>query len=645
MQYVDICPPKNVPVILFTNIVTEEFADILEKRLSYESILEEAEYLNKIEEGISDDIKFQIELNTILEKGGSIEYYKELLNDNNKILEKASEQLDEDQIKQIYESYKIVTEKLKSSRVNEQDMTFASSKVKDEFGQNFNDVISDMFNKDKKVQTTEPQTNQQVSGEISKEVDNIAAEDLPSDDKSFLDHLKRIGSAITEGGSPIGILHLILDIIGVVGDFFGPVGLIADILNGLIYMLRGKYLLAIISFAAAVIPFAGPIFKNIFKVSKIGTESMKITNKMFGKTVTGVGIDASKGAMRMAAEAAPQTKEALKYVAKVNKGSLGKVGNLIEGFFKNFLAKITGWLPFIGKPLKKLFNHLGDQFATFSTKANKFSDDILIGLKKAELDTLNSFFEMARRPGSKIVTKGDSLVVISKKGMVLEKVPSHLLKSGDNIVERVGKTYGDNINKYMDAVYKSERNVAKFYDDLLTIARKNEGLYGKVNRWGTTSIIPRHAMVYFIGKQVVKYLQSLGLMGSGVTDMETEAHGSAAVHNSMQDITNDYLKNNPDAAYVVPYVDQFENKGAMQVLIDTHNDYAKAMGLPKIGMVGYYASQQSSKLPEEVREMYDKAYPELKGKKNPIEKEDLKKENIKESKSNLKYLRSYDDFI
>ena len=60
-----------------------------------------------------------------------------------------------------------------------------------------------------------------VSGDEAA-IDNVLANSggLPSPSGGILSMLKSLLSTLTEGGSPIGILHLVLDFIGLVGDAF-----------------------------------------------------------------------------------------------------------------------------------------------------------------------------------------------------------------------------------------------------------------------------------------------------------------------------------------------------------------------------------------------------------------------------------------
>ncbi len=86
----------------------------------------------------------------------------------------------------------------------------------------------------------------------------LGGSEAPESQGGILSIAKNLLSSLTEGGSMIGILHLILDIVGIIGDAVFtatgfPLGTIADFLNGMIYFFRGpdKYLLGIISLVFA----------------------------------------------------------------------------------------------------------------------------------------------------------------------------------------------------------------------------------------------------------------------------------------------------------------------------------------------------------------------------------------------------------
>jgi len=67
--------------------------------------------------------------------------------------------------------------------------------------------------------------------------------------EGLFDTVKDFVSAMTDGGSPIGILQFVLDIIGLIPFSWGgvPIDGVANFLNGIIYLYRGEYLMGLIN--------------------------------------------------------------------------------------------------------------------------------------------------------------------------------------------------------------------------------------------------------------------------------------------------------------------------------------------------------------------------------------------------------------
>ena len=221
-----------------------------------DSLIYESQILQKADSLIPGDILVQLEIRQLLEEGFKKvdQYHRALLNGKNTLLEKASHLISDDQMNKIEERIKSTISKLKSSKINEDELSVATDP-----GTAF---------------TTDPNAvkTQMADDDWNNVMTNIqSTTDIPVDGESsggIMGMLKNLLSTLTEGGSMIGIIHLILDILGLVGDLFGNAGAIFDVLNGVIYMIRaingdsGKWVLALISFAAAAIPFAGNIMKG-----------------------------------------------------------------------------------------------------------------------------------------------------------------------------------------------------------------------------------------------------------------------------------------------------------------------------------------------------------------------------------------------
>lgn len=145
---------------------------------------------------------------------------------------------------------------------------------------------------------------------------------------SVVDFLK----AITEGGSAIGILHLILDIIGLIpGSWVGfPIDVVANLLNAVIYMARGMWFLALLS-AISAIP-----------ANYIG-KTLKLTLTPFTKILDKLGIAIFKADTAAVKIASAELKSAagIEKASKLADGLSALVG-FLKGAFVSIL-KSLGW--------------------------------------------------------------------------------------------------------------------------------------------------------------------------------------------------------------------------------------------------------------------------------------------------------------
>lgn len=212
--------------------------------------------------------------------------------------------------------------------------------------------------------------------------------------EGVIDILKGIWNALTDNGSPSGIAHLLLDIIGLV-DIPIPVappltvGMIADGLNAIWYLFEGQYGSAIISAVAAAIPFAGDLAKGLklskgfkkinklaetaFKTGKADKEALKILSKE------------DPAALERFIEIASQAKPIVSFFAELSKA----VGRIIETIMRTWpmsmlfggLGKRLGkWLDGAVEPItKNLDSALNDISAI-----TKNSDEINLAVKAGD---------------------------------------------------------------------------------------------------------------------------------------------------------------------------------------------------------------------------------------------------------------------
>lgn len=177
------------------------------------------------------------------------------------------------------------------------------------------------------------------AGLLSSELYRTAVNEAFAVYEGLWDSVKSFISAITEGGSAIGILHLILDIIGLVpGSWVGfPIDVVANLLNALIYGARGMWFLAILS-AIAAIP-ANYIFKGL-----------KLSLTPFAKILDKLGLAIFKADTTAVKLASAE----LKAVAGVEKASTLAKG--LQGFIGFITGSIVTIIKGIGVLLGKVVN-------------------------------------------------------------------------------------------------------------------------------------------------------------------------------------------------------------------------------------------------------------------------------------------------
>lgn len=272
----------------------------------------------------------------------------------------------------------------------------------------------------------------------TKEEYNQAVQESLAIYEGVWDTAKSVLSALTEGGSPIGILHLVLDLIGLVpASWVGfPIDVLANVLNGIIYAVRGMWFLAILSLIAAV-P-ANYLFKGL-----------KMSFTPFAKVADKLGIAIFKGDKAAVKLASSE----LKTAAGIEKAAgLGKALDTFVQFAKTTLIKIIkgiGWtldkilgtvLPFGIYPKGKIVKFIEEFVEVPLMKAVKGSEEAVLALKegdevlakttKAEIDASTTikaadkeamtakFNKLAHGDGDLVgqVMKSDGYTQLVKKG-------------------------------------------------------------------------------------------------------------------------------------------------------------------------------------------------------------------------------------
>ncbi len=210
--------------------------------------------------------------------------------------------------------------------------------------------------------------------------------------EDFFDTLRSIWNALTENGSPLGILHLILDIIGFIpATYIGiPIDIAADGLNAIIYLFEGQYGSALISAIAAALPGIGDAAKAL-KLAKGFKKINNLAEVAFktGKADAGIVKALSKedpGTLAKFLDIFSGAKPVIAFFVNLVKG----VGRGIEALLRSWpvsmlfggLGKRLGkWLDEAVTPITKNLDSAIDDMATLTSKG---SDDITAAVKSGD---------------------------------------------------------------------------------------------------------------------------------------------------------------------------------------------------------------------------------------------------------------------
>ena len=538
---------------------------VLSKVLTYDNIKWEANLLNIAESVIPEKLCMDLHFDMILNQGTQAvtNYYKTLLTGKNQILEQAKLKLSSRSLK-INESSAAFRKEIKkklTTLLNEADLTADPTAF---FSNQFKNIITPSA----QVQT--PPLEGPAAFDAA-----VKGGEYVGKDANKLGLLQSLWNGITEGGSPIGILHLVLDLVGIIGDFVFPgAGAIADILNACIYFYRGKMLLGSISLIAGLVfgsgdliklfkPVAVPMEKVLaasMKSSKLGAEELaKVSVKEQGLVIKG-----------------------LRYISKNIEAVLGKASGILGKFFNEFIAKVAGWVPFIGKPLKAFFENIGSSFAKYSDDLTKFSKEfpaiekeaieasaknlsqsinkVYKGEAKAELDAVTGTVKITDNSGKVIGEVAEEILIDAK--LWNKKAPG-LFSPGKS----------DDVLKYINSIASSNQKmttgIAKYFAKTVGKTVKTSAEFAA-----------------FLGKQVIKFITGEDAQKAGYSDDEIEYWGNSALTSWV----NEEIKKKKEetgATYVPAITLDSSDDETFERITNYQNTYAELTGMPSIIPVVY----------------------------------------------------------
>jgi len=583
----------------------EENQSYLSKILTFDSVVNEAHALKVIESNIPENLRFDLHLEMILKEGATTltDYYKSMAGGTNYILEAARKIFPENQ--KITESIESFREYLGSLLV-EQSMALDGRSM----GASGFDAA--------------------LTGGILK----------PRKSSSFWTTLKSLWDAVTEGGSVIGIIQFIIDIIGLVGDFIFPgVGVVADVLNAIIYAIRGEWMLCAISLIAAVLIGGGDALKLL-------KGAARPAEKVFMASVKGEKAAVAELAKVPAKERGGVVK-LLTYIFGNIGSAIGKGISLIGKFSESF-GKVTKVVPGLGKGLNWIFDGLGKTLKTFGEKVTLSSANFKLATKAAK-ETAAVSIDAAVKAGGDFVVDGPWIIVKDSAGKQIGKYPAKQIEkvSGQTIAELTSKKAGQAVSK--EVAEKASKSAIKASSS--GSLRKRMYAYFKTNPLFKGSSRFMKDLPFFIGKQVYKLIfgkEWTGGAGSEWTRQEVEGHGNGALNSWI----NDKLKAErarTGATYLPSLMLNSTDKETVDRITEYQNHFAKMHGQPTIMQV-VTKNYDSDKANDEFDEFFNgvkKGTITRGGSKDIISHQDADRSLIGESYSPLlktKTILSFSDF-
>lgn len=550
------------------NSILAQAEPTLSKMLTFESLVNEAHVLNVLESSIPESLRFDLHLDMILKIGKSTvsDYYTAMPSGHNYILEAA---------RKVFPNSPMITESIETFRA----------------------YLISMINEDA-FALSQPLPD--MAGSFDKAVAGGELEARTGDSKWGI--LKKLWNAITEGGSTIGIIHFIIDIIGVFGDFIVPgVGVVADIINAIIYAIRGEWILCAINVIAAIFVGFGDTLK-LLKGSAKGAQ--KLLSKLMGKE------GAKEGAEMIAKMSAKESGGVIKLLTTIFGnigGALGKATSLF-GTFVSAMGKVTSWVPGLGKLLTPIYEGLGRALTKFGDGMSLASANLKLattGAKKSAAMTIDA----AVKSGGDFIFDGPWVRVMSKEGKEIGKYPVKQLDAltSKQLLEVTSKKAGSGAN----ILYKNADDIPKV-EKVLKDPKIQDGFRKRAYAFfestpklkGMARMLP--SLKYFIGKQIYKIIFGTNFVDGAQNrwdKREVEGHGNGALNDWISDrIAKE--KAESGAVYIPALMLDSQDQEVVDRITKYQNKFAKDLNQPSIMHVVTNKYDKES-APPDVRKFFD----------------------------------------
>lgn len=579
----------------------EENRSTFTKILSFDNLVNEAHALGAIESSIPEGLRYDLHMDMILNKKVT-DYYTSMSSGTNIVLEAA---------RKIFPGSTQITESIES----------------------FREYLISLINEDALALGM-------PGGAV-----NMMPPLVPRKSGGFWGTLKGLWNAVTEGGSVIGIVQFIIDIIGLVGDFIFPgVGVVADLLNAAIYAIRGEWILCSISIIAAVVIGGGDALK-LFK--SFARPAEKVMAKL---AVEGGAEEGAKVLSKMSAKESGGVMKLLTGISGFIAGAMGKATSLLGKFFNAF-GKVTGYIPGLGKLLKPMFEGIGKVISKFGEKMSIFSANLKL-MKKGGIEAAEMTIDQAAKAGGDWVFDGPWIRVMNKEGKEIAKYPAK--KFEELAAKKAGSKAGADALGGAAGAAAATRTLnnpkvrAGFFNRFKSYfkeAAEGSGIIGRTfGRGGIGAVRFTKDLPFFLGKQIYK----LAFKSDWAEDQsawnrdEVQGHGNGALNDWINDLITKERK--ASGATYLPYIElDSSDAEAMKKISDYQNHLAKQYGQPSI--IKVVAKNKDS---EKTEADFNKFFDEIaKGKVDYEGKGDKSAHSLEpmsESKLGVKTILNFSDF-
>ena len=395
---------------------------------------------------------------------------------------------------------------------------------------------------------------------------------------TILGTLKKLWSALTEGGSVIGIIHLILDVIGLFGDAVLPgLGIAADVINGIIYAIRGKWLLALLSIVAAVIVGAGDGLK-VFK------PFAHVAEPIFVQLTKKGGVEAATQIAGKLPNKGPVFRF-LGLLASMVGTTISKASTVLGKLIGN-LGGLVSWIPGLGRLTKPIFEGLGKILTSFGEKMGLFAANFKLMEKGAARVAVREIDD-AIAAGTKFQISADGkwVSIVGKEGKYQAQRVAKAYNMVDPNTAKLFTTGADWV-KYSKTLTKPAVS-ASFSERILAFFKTR---FSKESAEFLSKKLP-----YFVGKQIYKLIFGNEFVDgkSKWTRPEVEGHGNGAFNDFINRRIEEEKKKT--GADFVPSLNlDSSDKEVFDKITDYQNHYAEMHGKPSIMTVVYDKADNGS---------------------------------------------------